>query len=122
MHQTLDRFIHSLLVDKRLGLGKLGPNSVRKVSAFISRCTILRLEPTLSLFWSLHKLQASRNYKPLFEIHWKEGKTLGGCLVHVPSSNNGWNGLFLMFRGVDLGYLPINIQMESLGKFVGQKN
>lgn len=90
----LYRFIHSLLVGLRLGLGQLGPNSIRKICAFITRCTTLRLEPTLSLFWSFHKPQASRNYDPLFEIHWKEGKALGGCLVDVPSSNKGWHGEF----------------------------
>lgn len=94
----LHRFIHSLLVGMRLGLGQLGPNSIRKICAFISRCTTLKLEPTLSLFWSLHKLQASRNYSPLFKIHWKEGKALGGCLVDVPSSNKGWHGKCFLYK------------------------
>lgn len=67
---------------------------------------MMRLEHTLSLFRSLHKLQASKNYDPLFKIHWKEGKVLRGYLVDIPSTNKGWHGEFRMFRGEDLDYLP----------------
>lgn len=45
----LHRFFHTLLRDMRLGLGQLGPNSIRKICAFIARCTELGREPTLSL-------------------------------------------------------------------------
>ncbi|KAK1382822.1 hypothetical protein POM88_020557 [Heracleum sosnowskyi] len=102
----MHRFFHTLMVDMRLGLGQLGPNSIRKICAFIARCTELGLEPTLTLFWSLHSLQASRDYQPLFELHWKGAKSLGGILVEVPSSNKGWHVEWLLFRGGDLGYLP----------------
>nr|XP_017238832.1 PREDICTED: uncharacterized protein LOC108211678 isoform X2 [Daucus carota subsp. sativus] len=101
----MHRFFHTLVSDMRLGLGQLGPNSIRKICAFIARCTDLKLEPTLSLFWALHQLQASRGHKPLFELHWM-GRPLGGVLVEGPSSNKGWHPEFLMFRGGDLGYLP----------------
>ena len=46
----LHRFIHTLFVNMKLALGQLGPNSIRKICAFIARCTELSLEPTLSLF------------------------------------------------------------------------
>ncbi|KAL1819648.1 hypothetical protein ACET3Z_014517 [Daucus carota] len=82
----LHRFIHTLLSDMKIGLGQLGPNSIRKICAFIARCTDLKLEPTLSLFWALHQLQASRGHRPLFELHWM-GRPLGGVLVAGPSSN-----------------------------------
>lgn len=102
----LHRFIHSLLVGMRLGIGQIGPNSIRKICAFVARCTELNLEPTLSLFWSLHKLQASRGYNPLLEIHWRGGSVLGGVLVLSPTSNKGWHGEFVKVRGRDIGYLP----------------
>ena len=35
----LHRFIHTLFVNMRLALGQLGPNSIRKICAFIARCT-----------------------------------------------------------------------------------
>lgn len=135
----MHRFFHTLLKDLRLGLGQLGPNSIRKICAFIARCTELGREPTLSLFWSLHKLQASRTYVPLFELHWKEGKALGGSLVEGPSTNKGWHGEFIFVRGGDLGYLPEyrkndgvtgavrrveHLQPEEMGeaiKFAGEK-
>lgn len=85
----MHRFFHTLLVDMRLGIGQIGPNSVQKICVFIAQCSELKLEPTLSLFWCLHKLQASRGYHPLFEIHWRGGKKLGGTLVVTPSSNKG---------------------------------
>lgn len=43
-------FIHTLLVEMRLGFGQFGPNSIRKICAFIARCTELGFEPTLGLF------------------------------------------------------------------------
>lgn len=46
----LHRFIHSLLVGMRLGIGQIGPNSIRKICAFVARCAELNLEPTLMLF------------------------------------------------------------------------
>ena len=46
----LHRFIHTLFVNMRLALGQLGPNSIRKICAFIARYKELSLEPTLSLF------------------------------------------------------------------------
>lgn len=60
----IHRFFHTLHTDMRLGVGQLGPNSVRKICAFIARCTEMGLKPTLSLFWSLHNVQGSRGYYP----------------------------------------------------------
>lgn len=101
----LHRFFYTLFADMKLALGQLGPNSIRKICAFIARCSELGLEPTLSLFWSLHRLQGSRDYYPLQELHWV-GKGLGGVLVDVPSTNKGWHEEFAMFKGGDLGCLP----------------
>lgn len=101
----LHRFFHTLFTSMRLALGQLGPNSIRKICAFIARCSELGLEPTLSLFWALHRLQGSRDYYPLQELHWV-GKGLGGILVGVPSGNKGWHEEYVMLRGGDLGYLP----------------
>lgn len=102
----LHRFIHTVS-GYEIGFWAIRSQFRQKNMFLHSQCTTMRLDPTLSLLWSLHKLQASRNYDPLFEIHWKEGKALGGCLVDFSSSNKGWNGEFLMFRGV-VGYLPDN--------------
>ena len=80
--------MHTLLTDRRLGLGQLGPNFIRKICAFIAWCTCLGLEPTLSLFWALHQLQASRGLKPLFELHWR-GRSFGGVVVQRSSGKAG---------------------------------
>ena len=116
----MHRFMHTLLTEMRLGLGQLGPNSIRKICAFIARCTDLGLEPTLKLFWALHQLQASRGLEPLFELHWR-GRSFGGVLVEGPSSNKGWHPEFLMFRGGDLGYLPWYGRPDGAGATVAVK-
>lgn len=46
----LHRFIHTLLVEMRLGLGQLGPNFIRRICAFIARYVDLGLEHIISLF------------------------------------------------------------------------
>ena len=101
----MQRFFHTLLVSMRVALGKLGPNSIQKICAFIAMCTKLGLEPALSYFWSLHRLEGSRDYYPLQELHWV-GKYLRGTLVEVATTNKGWHEEFAMFGGGDLGYLP----------------
>ena len=80
--------MHTLLTDRRLGLGQLGPNFIRKICTFIARCTRLGMEPTLSLFWALHQLQASRGLKPLFDPRWRE-RSFGGVVVQGSSGKAG---------------------------------